>query len=144
MASTRLWGWSGPRTAGWWRWPPGDRRRAAPRDAGCAPAVLRRPAGGGRRSARDRPAVRLPLRGDPSVRANRGVRANLGGLQRRGDEGDVHVRGQGRPVADAEARVDRPGRPGVPDHPSVAPVALQGLLRGEELAARASPGWSPP
>ena len=46
-------------------------------------------------------AVRVPLRRDADVRAHRAVRAHVGRDLRRRDEGDVHVRGQGRPVRDA-------------------------------------------
>ena len=58
--------------------------------------------------------VRLPLRGDAGVRGDRAVRADVGRDERRRAEGDVHVRGPRRPLADAPAGGHGAGRAGVP------------------------------
>ena len=51
--------------------------------------------------------LRVPIRRDADLRAHRAVRADVGRDVRRRDEGDVHVRGQGRPLAHAAARGHR-------------------------------------
>ena len=80
--------------------PAGHLRRPAraTRAAGCALQRDRR------RAARPR---RLRAVRDAGLRGHRAVRARGGGVHRHRPEGDVHLRGQGRPLADAAARGHR-------------------------------------
>jgi glyoxylase-like metal-dependent hydrolase (beta-lactamase superfamily II) len=75
---------------------------------------LRRDAGAVRGRTPVGAPVRVPVRRDADVRAHGAVRAHLRRDLGRGDEGDVHVRGQGRAVADAAARADGEHRPRLP------------------------------
>ncbi len=115
------------------------RARAQPLPAGAlsgaqaAAGDRRPPAAGLRRDARpvrgrppDGAPVRVPLRRDADVRAHGAVRADVGRDLRRRDEGDVHVRGQGRAIAHAASRADGEHRPRVPGERPRPPDAVQG------------------
>ena len=95
-------------------------------------------------------AVRVPLRRDADVRAHRAVRAHVRRHVRRRHEGDVHVRGQGRPLADAATGEHGVGRARLPDPRAGAAEPVQGVLRrhrssgtaGRRRAGSASSGSS--
>ena len=96
-------------------------------------------------------AVRLPADPDARLRGHRALRAHVGrGLGRRA-QGDVHVRGPGRPLAHAAARGHRADRPRL-RRARAAPGAAAGqaytiatdvpLRRAADAAATASTGSS--
>ena len=96
----RHWARSGRQTRSWPSWrgeeAPGAARHARRAAPGWAPPARARDAD--RRGARARG---LRADRDARVRGHRGVRARGGGVHGHRPEGDVHVRGQGRPLAHA-------------------------------------------
>ena len=98
-----------------------------------AAAVAVGDAGRWRRSA----ALRLPADPDARVRGHRADRPHLGRGLRRRAEGDVHVRGPRRPLADAASRGDRADLPRVPRaRPAPRAAAAEALHDRPDVALR--------
>ena len=91
-----------------------------------------------RRAARPR---RLRAVRDPGVRGHRGVRARGGGGHGHRAQGDVHLRGQGGPLADAAPRGHRRGLPRVRGaRHAQAAAAGEAPLLGPVLPPRGAAG----
>ena len=105
-----------------------------PADAQAAPA----PAADRRRGARP---GRLRALRDARVRGHRGVRPRRGRVDGHRPEGDVHLRGQGRPLAHAASREHRRRLPGLrrARHAQAAPAG-EALDLGPVLPPRGAAG----
>ena len=115
---------------------PPSRPRAA--RTTCCPSRRRARAGrGGRAAASSRPPGYRRIE-TPAFEAHRAVRARRRRVDRHRPEGDVHLRGRRRALADAAPRGHRPGRARLPRaRDAQAPAAREALVPLELLPLRA-------
>ena len=127
-------------TRSWRSWPAeASRRRRAP--STCCRRTRRRGLSSSSRRRGAARARRLRLHRDADLRGHRAVRARRRRVHRHRPEGDVHLRGHGRPLADAAARGHRAGLPRLRRaRHAQAPAAGEALVLGPVLPPRGAAG----